>query len=377
MLTPLNSLRTAISPSEVPSVGDFYPIAQLNRTDALVSLLFLVSNVAYLEPVDDPLFLAKTKVRKNGLTVYQATEPAAVLGCAEKYELCNGERCMNFAGHQSLTISEKYRRLQFNAKQSSIADRILDPLSDSPIFYRYLGQGGMPLLATGRIYNNVLQTLPSDQWIIEINRDYGSGLNDVQLESLEFVAGPSDPADAKYTVELPDKDKWMCTNQIIRRDGYASFNILGLVIILAVGGCFIVLNLTLRNIFGRVQQRSKSGQLRNAEWQDYGLLQLHRSALQAQGISQWESLDGDVPVISYGEGFFLPSQHKGEPSHGDSASKESGTSVIEVTGTGACSLSAPMLRRVEPNAVDFSGSELVSLMSTSSSGGGVGTNVER
>jgi hypothetical protein len=356
LLTPLNSVRTAISPSEVPSAGDFYPIAQLNRTDALVTLQFLVSNVAYLEPVDDPLFSAKTKVRKNGLIVYQATEPVAVLGCAQKYELCNGERCMNFAGHQSLTINEKYRRLQFNAKQSSIADRILEPLSFSPFFYRYLGQGAVPLLATGRIYNNVLQTLPSDQWIIEINRDYGSGLNDVQLESLEFVAGPSDPADAKYTVELPDKDKWMCTNQIIQRDGYASFNVLGLVIILAVGGCFIVLNLTLRNIFGRLQQRSKSGQLRNAEWRDYGLLQLHRSALQGQGISQWEGLDGDVPVISYDEGFLLPSQHTGELSHGDSASKEPGTSVIEVAGTEACSLSAPMLRRVEPNTVGFPGS---------------------
>jgi len=376
LLTPLNSVRTAISPSEVPSVGDFFPIAQLNRTDALVTLLFLVSNVAYLEPVDDPLFLAKTKVRKNGLTVYQATEPVAVLGCAEKYELCNGERCMNFAGYQSLTLSEKYSRLQFNAKQSSIADRILGPLSASSMFYRYLGQGEMPLLATGRIYNNVLQTLPSDQWIIEISRDYGGGLNDIQLQSLEFVAGPSDPADAEYTVELPDKYKWMCTNQIIRRDGYASFNILGLVIILAVGGCFIVLNLTLRNIFGRVQQRFKSGQLRNAEWQDYELLQLHRLALQGQGISQWEGLDGDVPVISCGEGSFLPSQHKGELSHGDSASKESGT-VIEVTGMGACSLSAPILRRVEPNAVDFPGSELISLMSTPSFGGGVGTNVER
>ena len=321
-----------------------------------MTLQFLVSNVAYLEPVDDPLFSAKTKVRKNGLIVYQATEPVAVLGCAEKYELCNGERCMNFAGHQSLTISEKYRRLQFNAKQSSIADRILEPLSFSPFFYRFLGQGGMPLLATGRIYNNVLQTLPSDQWIIELNRDYGSGLNDVQLESFEFVAGPGDPADAKYTVELPDKDKWMCTNQIIQRDGYASFNVLGLVIILAVGGCFIVLNLTLRNIFGRLQQRSKSGQLRNAEWRDYGLLQLHRSALQGQGISQWEGLDGDVPVISYDEGFLLPSQHTGELSHGDSASKEPGTSVIEVAGTEACSLSAPMLRRVEPNTVGFPGS---------------------
>ena len=179
---------------------------------------------------------------------------------------------------------------------------------------------------------------------------------------MEYVTGPNDPSDGGNIVDLPDEDKWMCTNQIVRRDDYISFNVLGLAIILVVGGGLIVLNLTLISMVSRIQQSTERGQRRNEEWQASDMLQLHRIALENQGIGRWEGADASVPVTTYSDTILLPLRQTSDLSHKMSPGNTGPISfVVESDRLDRSSRS----KDLQPNS--FPGNEHVSLMSPAES----------
>jgi len=292
--------------------GDFVPIPQLHRTDAVVVLYFLAKSTVYLEPVNDPWFLAQEPYVDEPVntTFYYSQDPVAVLGCTYQFEICNaaaakGRRCFNTYIEGS-NLDAQLDGISFNARQASIAKRILTSAMIGSVYSVILAQGAWDLLANRHTINGVATALPPDQWVLEADHMFGTSLNNLQILSAEYVTGPNDRSDGGNIVDLPDEDKWMCTNQIVRRDDYTSFNVLGLAIILVVGGCLIVLNLTLISMVSRLQQSTERGQRRNEEWQASDMLQLHRIALENQGIGQWEGADASVPVTTYSDTILLP-----------------------------------------------------------------------
>jgi hypothetical protein len=283
----------------------FIPIAPLRRGDGQVTLLFLVTNVAYVHPVDDPLFYADSSIEGGGFKLYATSEAAHVLGCVETYELCNGGNCTQFAAPSSFHKKD-LDDLGFNKKQWSTAVRILGAMKATTIHEMNYATQGLDLLANRYVYGLSVHSLPSDQWIQEVNHWFGTMMNLIQIQSLSFLTGPNDPSNEKNVMDIPEKDRWMCGSQIIRRDDYASFNVLGMVIILAVGGFFFLFSLFLTTITKMISHlcvlagRRRHEEEGKEEWQEYGVLQMQQRILQVQGVAQWEGLDADVPVVAKG-----------------------------------------------------------------------------
>lgn len=96
----------------------------------------------------------------------------------------------------------------------------------------------------------------------------------------------------------------MCSHQIIRRNDYASFNILGLAIIFILGGLTIILDLTLSTIVNKIQQATRKGQHRIREWRINGTLNLQRIALGKHGARLHNGSQDPLPVAMMYENTF-------------------------------------------------------------------------
>jgi hypothetical protein len=301
--------------------GDFIPIPQLHRTDATVVLYFLAKSAIYLEPVNDPWFLALVQYvdEIDNTSYYLSEDPVAVLGCAYQFEICNagtvnGRKCFN-SDMENTNLEEQLDGVGFNARQAAIAKRILTSARIGSVYSLILTEGASDLLANRQNVDGVSTSLPPDQWVLEADHMFGTSLNNLQILSAQYVTGPTAPSVGGTIVDLPDEDKWMCTNQIVRRDDYTSFSVLGLAIIFVIGGCLIILNLTLISMVDRLQKSTESGQRRNEEWQASDTLQLHRVALENQGVDQWEGIDASVPVTTYSNSIMLPLRKTSDLSH--------------------------------------------------------------
>ena len=132
-------------------------------------------------------------------------------------------------------------------------------------------------------------------------------LSNMQVESIEFKTGPADPAFNYYMHNATDPDKtWMCDEQIVRRDDYASSSILGLCIIFIIGGIIIILlNLASSLVWERWQARTSRGICRNLEWLHNGTLQLQRLALEDEGITSWSGTSRSNPIPFPADQVFL------------------------------------------------------------------------
>jgi len=65
----------------------------------------------------------------------------------------------------------------------------------------------------------------------------------------------------------------------------------------------------------RIQQSTESGERRNEEWQASDMLQLHRIALENQGVDQWEGTHASVPVTTYSNSIILPLRQTSDLAH--------------------------------------------------------------
>lgn len=82
----------------------FHPIPELDIQDADVTMMGLVSRIAYPKAIEDPWFTATNQ--SNGTTnwynanSYTATHPRSFLGCRQRYQLCTADRsyCSPYTG---------------------------------------------------------------------------------------------------------------------------------------------------------------------------------------------------------------------------------------------------------------------------------------
>ena len=232
--------------SSLSSDGEiFLPIPQLRREDAQVTLLFLTNYAAYWSPVHDPFFETTGSDTIDGFTYYYYGFAATVLGCAEQYEICNpklpsakdsSKTCIVISDPSQSSIPA-LAPLKLNHRQRSTAIRLLSAFQPTAIHEINHRQQGLNLLANNYVYELSVAGLPPDQWIKEINHWFGTMVNLLQLQSLSWIAGPNDPSRSRAeVVDIPEEERWMCDAQIMRRDDYASFSVLGLALILIVGG---------------------------------------------------------------------------------------------------------------------------------------------
>ncbi len=140
-----------------------------------------------------------------------------------------------------------------NDRQLIISSTIYKAASLSTFYYTVLSLEA-PLLADGLAAGGVSVPLPDNQWELEVQNWFQIGLNNVQRMVVSSATGPPGQF-AQYTLNQTRKPalQWMCENQIIQRDDFTSFSTLAIVLILGVGGIFILLSLFLEKIVGWVR----------------------------------------------------------------------------------------------------------------------------
>jgi len=242
----------------------------------------MASVALYPSPVTDPWFNAQTPVidisKAGNTTLYAASQPVSVLGCIDQTEICNArngsDNCVPLPGGLYADVIDTLSsQLQLSSKQAGLLRRFHDPIHNS--IDASLGLGGDGNLLASAFANKWLSTeLPSDQWILELQHAYITFIISVQLGVVKYVNGLSNPAYNHWVTPASAEEAWMCKAQIVQRDDYASFSILGLAIILCFGLLMILINLTLSTVSPRLCRRSAANKHRNKQWATYELLKL-------------------------------------------------------------------------------------------------------
>ncbi|TKA77902.1 hypothetical protein B0A55_03344 [Friedmanniomyces simplex] len=275
--------------------GNFKPIAQLQQDQANLVLLFLAQDPVYIGAVNDPWFGGQDGLDNvtSEVSLGQKTM-VTVLGCVESQQFCNdyhpdGPTCAAIQTSDTNTDTWK-TQLALNAKQNVTAQRIFTAMGGATLYTiaTQLGSNGM-LVAKNTLFRAALSLQPN-QWELEVENWFGTGLAAIQRRISKYVTGEGfEAADAStvtdYTITLPTADEqWMCENQITHRSDYASFSVLGLCFILVPGLVIIFINLVLVSVVHRLQPGTELNSMRQLEWERTETLELQRQLFEAKGI---------------------------------------------------------------------------------------------
>ncbi|KAJ4303483.1 hypothetical protein N0V90_002378 [Kalmusia sp. IMI 367209] len=300
----------------------YYPIQELNRSDALVALIFLDStDLRYLEKVEDPWFSATTAAAvdeswylPNGTQLFQADQPMTVIGCTSQVFYCNpklseSQRCVNIFGPG--TYRERFAAI-WPGPNDLIAflgyfasDNVMIATPDS--FYDT--QGLPSLLARFTLDGGLqLDALSRDKWKQEMEYtcqgslvSFQSSLAQASQKGVWFLNRTlCDEATDPGTCEK------LCRSQKVRSSEHYSFSVLGVSIILFLG-LFLMLVATflefiaagITGLCNRDQRRKPS--YSRLEWDNNSFLQLQRLAHEAIGLGTWSRSRTGVPVTAPGE----------------------------------------------------------------------------
>lgn len=109
--------------------------------------------------------------------------------------------------------------------------------------------------------------LPSDQWVIEVECWFATGLAKLQNYVVWYATGPN-VVDGAYISKPQDPiSQMLCNSQGLRSTGnITSFSTAGVIIILAVGGLLIFINLSLDTLVGYVQRRWNIRDYQHIQW---------------------------------------------------------------------------------------------------------------
>ncbi|KAI9699287.1 MAG: hypothetical protein M1836_002897 [Candelina mexicana] len=294
------------------SSNSWRPIAALNRTDADITLLFLEQNsITYQAPCDDPMFSAHDAYNISSTVFYRSDRFVNVMGCIDQHQYCNpnalgqDNACteLSSSGGAGFAIS----LLRANDIQILTASRLAVEISSLTTYGSINGRGASALRASETVYNKDQAPLPNNQWQIESSSWFATSLAKLQRIAVEYATGP-DFLPEGAIVQKPPGSIWraMCRTQKVRDTGAnTSFNVLGVVLIIALGGLIILTNMILQPVVGWIQKRANRGDHCRLQWALDEKLQLQRVAYEEAGIGKWQGLMDSVPVTARGEAFGL------------------------------------------------------------------------
>ncbi|KAJ9660424.1 hypothetical protein H2198_002542 [Neophaeococcomyces mojaviensis] len=298
------------------SAGGWAPVKAINQTSADFNLMFLTANsIYYAEPVDDPMFSAHIGQDLSsvvaGATYYNADNYVAVMGCTDQYQICNpnNNQCSGLVGALQIltTIANDHQRIDFNTVQQAIASRIAITAQESSIHYQVFTRMGSALKASDILTNTLSQTLPVNQWQLEVGGWFDAGLAHIQLKTVEYATGPSNIGPGSY-VQTPESDdtvgQAMCNSQMVNDTSDSmSFSILGMIILFVVGGFIIITAIWLDSIIGWFQMKFNIGTHARMAWLLDDKLQLHRFLNQELNLGQWIHEPNSMPKTKTSEEF--------------------------------------------------------------------------
>ena len=283
------------------------PIAELNLSDADVTLMFLAPNsVSYKSPVHDPLYQATLPVTLTDLddkvyTTYSQDFWVSVLACADKFQLRNPANGLSTSLTSSSAIIEEIDSLLLTTElQYAIWFILYYAFKSSTTFWTVHSRGANSLRASDIVGGSDFLSpgLPDNQWQIEATELFSVSLAKIQQMILSYATGP---AYFHEGLAFNPGNKDLCQRQKIRgASGYLSFSVLGVSIILVLGCLFITTALFLDSTVGFLRRKLDWDDHKRLQWAVDEKLQIQRLAFEETGQGTWTGGTDAVPMTGAG-----------------------------------------------------------------------------
>ncbi|KAK8078524.1 hypothetical protein PG996_004694 [Apiospora saccharicola] len=303
----------------------FTPSHAITPTDGELVLIFLSGNgVRFIQESNDSwykatrpygtLSMAYNTAENSG--VYIPTDAASPLGCKQQFQWCNPEYgipggCGPLAGLMDATAgaypffnmtvddyssgstpsTERGVRVKWSAN--------IDPLSKLGIFNILLTLGAKALSSQKLLTSGVQLGIAENQWHLDVMNWWNMTLAIHQAAFIDTALGYRHAdANLKSFVNTPvnDYERHLCRNQKVRRTGYASFSLFGLLFTYILGALIVLMSFALDPIMRCLHTRRQYRQYQYLEWRTNGALQLHRLAQDELGYGNWSGCTDNVPV---------------------------------------------------------------------------------
>jgi hypothetical protein len=284
------------------------PIPEIASPTADGSLVFLSSNdILYWGEINDPWFSAH-KFSKNVTNTGQKVsdglflrdDPVRVVGCLERYQICNpnlprGSGCTHLTGirpaynEAGKLLQSKSQKDIFNWSQRGLAVA----LRDLPGLL-----GSEALLASQTLTTSYQPHLPDNQWELEIENWFQGTLAAAQRGLVNLAGGPVDPKRRKFCVGPSNPSEQLaCSTQKIRSSACTSFSVLGLITLASLCGSIVLISFVLPQLTQEWNRKRNS--YKSLEWAANETLQLQRLAHEAVGAGTWQRTDGYYPTTEH------------------------------------------------------------------------------
>lgn len=273
-------------------------------------MLLSANSIVFSSSVDDPWYSAhshplQVTVDSNADTasgtVYFADRPVSALGCAEQYQLCanQGADCTPLTSWYG--IRKDLEALTTTRRQRAIGNLLLDA-STTTVGDTVTTLRDSSLGASFSKFGSVQGSIPSNQWIIDVEGWAAISLARIQRNVLEYASGPSDRRLLPYLNTPNDTvEHDLCHNIKARTRRVENFSVLAIALIFSLGALITIINFGLDFLIGLVQSKRNAADYRRLAWKTNGLLQLQRLAHEEMGYGSWERCTNETPVTRFGD----------------------------------------------------------------------------
>jgi len=147
--------------------------------------------------------------------------------------------------------------------------------------------------------NDIIGSLPNDQWVKELERWFSVGLSHLQIGISDYAVGLAvrDPGKAAE-YEMPPKERGqrrLCGMQKMRKPGgFTNINFFALVFMLTFSVTVTLLDLLLLRFFIFMSRFRVALSPRIDRWIQDGIFQLQRRAYETH--AQWRDTEEEIPV---------------------------------------------------------------------------------
>ncbi|KAK0124638.1 hypothetical protein ONS95_009585 [Cadophora gregata] len=323
---PLYSVFVASAPPTSPHLG-FTPIEALNAPNSTVSLVFASFDGYSVAPSDDLWLPSHQKSEVSvydpgfaprNVTIYKPDKSVNVLGCTEQHQFCNPNRPADSESRCTPLMDWGTLGLLFDNYTSEILDTNHQIEALTIIMYAALAAElrntvpyfHAPLLASDYTSGFMSSAMPPNQWQLETENWFSTGMNIIQRYVAETATGAPGKY-AKYTTNSQANAtelQWFCANYIMRDSAYQSFSILALSLIAGFGGLAIFASLWLETTIGWIQTKLNRGTFHKMCWKLDSALQLQRMAYEEAGMGNWVRCADDIPLTEKGNQISLPAE---------------------------------------------------------------------
>ena len=151
--------------------------------------------------------------------------------------------------------------INLSPTQFATALRISYASTTSTMANSVSGRDTTALIAAQTAYSDIQIPPPIDRWRIEAGNWFSISLAKLQQSIVDYATGPESPDLLPYVAgpASPELAKQCSSQRVVRQAAKQNFNLVAIILVLAIGGLIIGLGLTVDSCVGSCQRRWKKG----------------------------------------------------------------------------------------------------------------------